>query len=67
MAEKHAFKLAAEKSQQDLSVWIRIQLYKAAENESPAGDTSPIIVNGVENAKNDGEHSQAIADRIGVV
>lgn len=29
-AEKLAFKLAAEKSQQDLSVWIRVQLHRAA-------------------------------------
>ena len=29
-AEKTAFKLAAEGSQQDLSVWIRIQLNRAA-------------------------------------
>jgi len=28
--EKLAFKLAAENSQQDLSVWIRIQLQRAA-------------------------------------
>ena len=29
-AEKNAFRLAAESSQQDLSVWIRIQLHRAA-------------------------------------
>lgn len=29
-AEKEVFKLAAAQSQQDLSVWIRIQLHKAA-------------------------------------
>ena len=32
-AEKTAFRLAAENSQQDLSVWIRIQLHKAAAEE----------------------------------
>lgn len=29
-AEKTAFKLAAETTQQDLSVWIRVQLHRAA-------------------------------------
>jgi uncharacterized protein (DUF1778 family) len=32
-AEKMAFKLAAENSQQDLSVWIRVQLHRAAGEE----------------------------------
>lgn len=31
--EKSAFKLAAEAANQDLSVWIRFQLYQAAGNE----------------------------------
>jgi len=33
-AEKQAFKSAAEKSEQELSVWIRIQLHKAAGDDS---------------------------------
>lgn len=39
-AEKIAFKLAAETSEQDLSVWIRIQLHKAASED--LGDLSPL-------------------------
>jgi len=31
--EKTAFKLAAENSQQELSVWIRVQLHRAASEE----------------------------------
>jgi uncharacterized protein (DUF1778 family) len=30
-AEKEAFKLAADQANQELSVWIRIQLHRAAE------------------------------------
>jgi len=32
-AEKQAFKLAAAQSQEGLSVWIRVQLHKAASEE----------------------------------
>ena len=39
-AEKMAFKLAAEKSQQDLSVWIRVQLHRAASEEADRAQPS---------------------------
>lgn len=32
-AEKTAFKMAAENSELDLSVWIRVQLHRAAEEQ----------------------------------
>lgn len=41
-AEKMAFKLAAESSQQDLSVWIRIQLQRAA-TESLGDEIEPQV------------------------
>jgi hypothetical protein len=37
--EKMAFKLAAENSQQDLSVWIRVQLHRAAGEELAKAET----------------------------
>lgn len=32
-AEKQAFRLAAESAKQDLSVWIRVQLHRAASED----------------------------------
>jgi len=37
-AEKEAFKLAADQANQELSVWIRVQLHKAAEQEAGSAD-----------------------------
>ena len=50
-AEKMAFKLAAVNSQQDLSVWIRIQLHRAASEELAEADTSESDPKGASNAK----------------
>lgn len=61
-AEKEAFKLAAAGENQDLSVWIRIQLHRAAGEtltEAPPVEDAP---NGVENAA---EYDKANADRAG--
>ena len=38
--EKRAFRFAADQANQELSVWIRIQLHKAA-GQAAAGDANP--------------------------
>lgn len=51
--EKEAFRLAADKSQLDLSVWIRIQLSKAIEDGTTTEDVAQIIAkDGVGNEQN---------------
>jgi hypothetical protein len=52
-AEKIAFKLAAENSQQDLSVWIRVQLHRAAGEELANADALEADLKGI----SDGKHS----------
>jgi len=37
-AEKEAFRLAAESANQDLSVWIRVHLHRAASQDRPEDD-----------------------------
>ncbi len=39
-AEKEAFKLAATNSDQDLSVWIRVQLHRAATQDLAGHETN---------------------------
>ena len=63
LSEKRAFKFAAEKLQQDLSVWIRIQLHKAAEEDLTPIATSDSTTDGAEND----EQSKSSADSIGPV
>lgn len=48
-AEKTAFQLAAENANQELSVWIRIQLHRAAGESAVTADENPAI--GTSNAK----------------
>lgn len=46
-SEKQAFQLAAAKSQRDLSVWIRIQLHKAAADQGVTEiSPPPTVTNG---------------------
>jgi hypothetical protein len=52
-AEKEAFKLAAEDSQQDLSAWIRIQLHRAAAEVLGHGTSGAPSLSGESNAKHD--------------
>lgn len=59
-AEKEAFQLAADRANQELSVWIRMQLHRAAESElssaSPikaVGEQTPVARDRVENVGND--------------
>jgi len=62
-AEKQAFKLAAEKSEQELSVWIRIQLHKAAGDELLPIKTSRNSADGATNV----EYGESSADRASFV
>ena len=63
-AEKAAFKLAAENSDQDLSVWIRVQLHRAASEQlTEVAGSKPANLDGVE----DGQHDQAYTHRSGSV
>lgn len=62
-SEKRAFKLAAANMQQDLSVWIRIQLHKAAGKELTPIETGDSTAGGAENDK----QGKSSADRIGSV
>lgn len=54
-AEKMAFKLAAENLQQDLSVWIRIQLHRAAGEELAKTGALPMGDDGVISRVSDGK------------
>ena len=62
-AEKEAFRLAAEESQQELSVWVRIQLHKAAGEELMPIETTRPTGDGAKNA----EHGKSSADSVGFV
>ena len=62
-AEKTAFKLAADNANQELSAWIRVQLYKAAHEELPAAIGVSKATIGTDNAK----HGKTIANRPGRV
>jgi uncharacterized protein (DUF1778 family) len=57
--EKEAFRLAADQANQELSVWIRVQLHKAADQELGAarlakaeGEESPILKDRPNNVRN---------------
>ena len=58
-AEKEAFRLAADNANQDLSVWIRVQLHRAA-TESLPNDMGGVQENGTGKSQADSDRASSL-------